>query len=87
MLYKEIIKTLCKRNGVEVQELAKKLDIARNTFYIRLRDSWNPGLKDTAAMLDELGYEVVFAPKGFATNNKVASEVCFIPELPMKPTR
>lgn len=85
MLYKEIIKTLAARRGEDLFRLAESLGIKPNTLYQRLKTSWNPHVHEMKQMLDELGYEIAFVPKGFVSGQ--IAEVCFTPEFPERPSK
>lgn len=86
MLYKDIIKTLTDEKGKDLQMLAVEVGMKPNTLYQRLKESRNPRIKDMQPILDALGYEIAFVPKGEVSINKHFSE-CFVPEFPDKPAR
>ena len=86
MLYKDIIKKLAKQNCITFADLASRIGLkSQSTLSVRLKDSWNPGMKDAQDMLAELGYEIVFAPKGMVSRSSSLSETCYVPEFPEKP--
>lgn len=88
MLYRDIIKELTKQRGTTISELANKLGLkTQSVLSLRLKDSWNPGIKDTQELLDLLGYEIAFVPKDMIQNSKSLSQSCYIPELPEKPEK
>lgn len=81
MLYKEIIKTLCKSHNMSQENLAHAVGLkSQSTLASRLKDSWNPGMADVEEMLAALGYKVCFVPE----STKMA-DGWYEPELPEKP--
>ena len=88
MFYRDIIKSLAKQRRITRDELASKLGLrSQSTLSTRLKDSWNPGMRDANDLLRELGYEVVFAPIGTVENSKNLQQSCFVPEFPDKPSK
>ena len=83
MLYRDIIKTLAKSRNRTIENLALSLGLARQaTLSQRLKDSWNPGMKDTELLLKELGYKIVFVPEATKVNDD-----WFEPEFPERPVK
>lgn len=85
MLYRDIIKKLARGQAWTLDELAKSVGMrGQATLSMRLKDSWNPGMRDAQEILDKLNYEIVFAPKGTAQSKKLGDR-CFVPEFPDRP--
>ena len=82
MLYRDIIKTLAKSTNRTVGSLAETLGLSSAAFYVRLKSSWNPGMKDTELLLKDLGYKIVFVPEATKVNDD-----WFEPEFPEKPVK
>ena len=83
MLYRDIVKKLARGRALTLDELAKSMGLkSQSALSMRLKDSWNPGMRDAQEMLDKLGYEIVFAPKGMVTNSRDLRETCYVPEFP-----
>ena len=86
MLYKEIIKKLAKSRKYKFEDLAKAIGLSgQSRLSTRLSESWNPGMKDSQELLNELGYEIAFVPKGMIEKSADLSEICYLPEFPQKP--
>lgn len=83
MLYREIIMSLKDRANYTVEELAKAVGLrSQQALSQRLKDSWNPGMKDAQAILGKLGYKIVFVPSATKVN-----EDWFEPEFPERPQK
>lgn len=84
MLYRDIIKKLVKQRCLTLAQLAERVGVKdQPSMSMRLRNSWNPRMRDTMEMLDELGYEIAFLPKGTVANQKTHDD-WYVPELPDK---
>lgn len=85
MFYRDIIKTLVKRRGTTIEKLAHAIGLkSQAALSQRLKDSWNPGMADCQELLDKLGYEIAFVPKGMVSDNRDFQVDCFVPEFPEK---
>ena len=83
MLYRDIIKSLARSRNRTIEDLALALGLKRQaTLSQRLKDSWNPGMKDAEELLAQLDYKVVFVPK----STKLAED-WFEPEFPERPQK
>lgn len=80
MLYRDIIMGLKDRMNYTVEELAKAVGLrSQQALSQRLKDSWNPGMKDAQTILAQLGYKIVFVP----TATKLGED-WYEPEFPAK---
>lgn len=84
MQYRDIIKELAADNEIDLQELARRVGLKPNTLYQRLKESWNPRVRDMQPLLEALGYEIVFVPVGEIDRNQGLNKKGYRPEFPEK---
>jgi len=84
MQYRDIIKELAADNDIDLRELANRVGMKPNTLYQRLKESWNPRVKDMQPLLEALGYEIVFVPVGEIERNQGLMKRGYRPEFPEK---
>lgn len=83
MLYKEIIKGLAKKRNYTIDRLAKAVGLrSQQALSARLKDSYNPGMRDAQRILGTLGYKIVFVPDA----TQLADD-WFEPEFPERPQK
>lgn len=84
MQYRDIIKELAANNEIDLSVLADRVGMKPNTLYQRLKESWNPRVKDMQPLLEALGYEMVFVPIGAMESNQGLKKHGYRPEFPEK---
>lgn len=64
MTVKEIITTICERNGISVSSLAERLNVSQSTVSHTLSNNEGMGMKveNLIKWLDELDYQITIEP-------------------------
>lgn len=80
---RDVLKKPMKQSGFTQAAFAERVGLkSQQALSGRLANSWNPRMRETGEMLDALGYEIAFVPKGMVERSPALAEVAFVPEFP-----